>query len=344
MAQHKTRIAMIGAGSISDYHVPALQQAGADVVAIFSRTLANAEAKAQQYGIPACMANYDELLARDDIDAVIIATPDFTHEDYTIAALNAGKAVLAQKPMGRSASECERMIRASETTGLPLYVSFMHRYFEEVAEARRRLAEGALGQVYMVRLRNATPGANWADWFYQKAAVGGGVVLQLGVHGIDLLRQLCGEIEAVKATTGLLKTTRQLADGRWITPDNEDIALITYRMATGALVTHEVFYNEVAGTDRFRMEIYGDRGTLWLRTERGRLAIYAPEHTGKTDWIMPELPPTEVGLRQHRHFLAMLRGDSPPDQSAQDGLASLLVAEAIYRAAESETWERVRLP
>ncbi len=335
---------MIGAGSISDYHVPALQQAGADVVAIFSRTLAKAEAKAQRYSIPAFTADYYELLAQDAIDAVVIATPDFTHEAYTVAAVNAGKAVLVQKPMGRSVQECARMIRAAEAAGVSLYVSFMHRYFEEVEEARRLLAEGALGQIYMVRLRNATPGANWADWFYQKSAVGGGVVLQLGVHGIDLLRQLFGEIAAVKATTGLMKTARQLANGTWVTPDNEDIALITYRMASGALATHEVVYNEIAGTDRFRMEIYGDKGTVWLRTERGRLAIYAPDYTGKAEWVTPDLPPTEVGLCQHRHFLAMLRGESPPDHSAHDGLASLLVAEAIYRSAEVATWEGVRLP
>ncbi|MGH2557530.1 MAG: Gfo/Idh/MocA family protein, partial [Thermomicrobiales bacterium] len=334
---NRVAVAVLGAGFISDYHITGLQAAGADVRCVSSRNLAKAQQKADQYGIPTACADYREVLARPDVEAVIIATPDVTHAELAIAAANAGKAILLQKPMARTSAEGRRIIAAADQAGVPLVVSFMHRYFEEVDRTRALLAEHALGHVHLVRQHNATQGADWAAWFYSKAHVGGGVVLQLGVHGIDLLRCLFGEIEAVKAVTTTATTARVLADGSVVHPDNEDLAVAIYRFASGALAVHEMSYNEVAGTDRFRMEIYGDRGAAWLRTERGRLAL---SH-GRDEWLAPDLPPEAAGERQHRHFLAMVRGEAPLDSSAHDGLAALLVAEAIYRSAAAGDWEQV---
>ena len=341
MNHSPVRVGMIGAGFISDYHIEGLRAAGADVVAIYSRTAENARRKAQQFSIPFHSADLDEVLQRSNIDLALICTPDFTHEEIAVAAAEAGKAIYLQKPMARNSAECRRIIDAADSAGVPLYVSFMHRYFPEVAYTRRLLAEGALGDVYSVRQRNATGGADWAGWFYQKEKVGGGVVLQLGVHGIDLLRHLFGEIVAVRAVTALMKEERTLADGSVVHPNNEDFAVATYRFASGALAVHESVYNEVAGTDRFRMEIYGEAGSAWLRSERGTLALYAPAHLEREGWFLPDLPPERVGYRQHHHLLQMLRGEAPADGSAEAGLASVLVAEALYRAAESGDWEPV---
>lgn len=337
MSRKRVRVGMIGAGFISDYHLAGLQAAGASVTSIFSRSGETARDKAQQYGIPHTCDDVSELLDRDDIDAVVIATPDFTHEALAIDAARAGKAILLQKPMARSSSEARRIITAAREGGVPLVVSFMHRYFEEVEQLRELLTINTLGSVHAVRHRNATPGADWASWFYDSNA-SGGVVMQLGVHGIDLLRQLFGEIEAVKAVTQTSKPERELADGAVVRSDNEDLATALYRFASGLIATHEMSYLEVAGTDRFRTEVYGDRGTAWLRTERGRLAIATGDDGA---WRTPELPDERVGERHHRHVLAMLRGDAPIDQSAQDGLASLLVAEAIYRSADAGQWTEV---
>jgi predicted dehydrogenase len=332
---------MIGAGFISDYHIEGLQAAGAQVVSIYSRTAQNAQQKAQQYGIGHHSADLQEVLQRDDVDVAVICTPDFTHEEIALAAAEAGKAIYLQKPMARSGAECRRIIDAARSAGVPLYVSFMHRYFPEIAHTRRLLQEAAFGDIYSVRQRNATGGADWATWFYSREKVGGGVVLQLGVHGIDLLRYLFGDIVAVRAVTALMKESRTLADGTVVHPDNEDFALAVYRFESGVLATHESVYNEVAGTDRFRMEIYGEAGSAWLRSERGSLAFYAPEHLQHEGWFVPDLPPEKVGYRQHRHLVQMLQGEAPDDGSAQAGLASILVAEALYRSAENGGWEPV---
>lgn len=343
MDAQRMRVGMLGAGFISDYHIAGLQEAGADVVSIFSRTEARAQEKAQRFGIPHYTADYQGVLARDDVEAVVIATPDFTHKEIAVAAATAGKPSLIQKPMARNSQECLRIIEAAEKAGVPFYVSWMHRYFEEVVKIRELLAERILGRIYSIRQRNATPGAPLA-WFYSKEKVGGGGLMQLGIHGIDLLRYLFGEIEAVKATTARMKDQVTLADGSVITPDSEDIAMAIYRLASGTIAVHETAWNEVAGTDRFRMEIYGTRGTAWLRTERGLLSLYAPDYLGRDGWFEPDLPKHPFGWRQHHHFLAMVRGEEPPDSSARDGLASVLVAEAIYRSADSDNWEEVRWP
>jgi len=344
MSGGAVRVALLGAGHISDYHISGLREAGASVRAIFSRSEARAAAKAAQHAIPHHTSDHRSLLASDDIDAVVIATPDFTHAALAVAAAEAGKAILLQKPMARSAGECLRILEAVDKAGVLCCVSFLQRYFEEVGELRALLAAAALGPIHSVRQRNATPGADWAGWFYEKDKVGGGVVLQLGVHGIDLLRYCFGEIVAVRAATALLRHTRTLADGTIVRPDNEDLALATYRFASGALAVHEMSYTEVAGTDRFRLEVYGERGTAWLRTERGRLAVCAPAHFGTVEWVAPELPAPRFALAQHRHFLAMVRGEAPPDGSARDGLVTVLVAEAIYRSAGAVDWEEVRWP
>ena len=234
-------------------------------------------------------------------------------------------------------AECRRIIAVAQMHGTPLYVGFMHRYFGEIEAVGQLLAAGTLGRLTMVRQRNATRGANWAAWFYQRALVGGGAVMQIGIHGIDLLQHLFGPIAAVRATTAITGTQRKLIDGSVVTPDNEDLALATYRFASGLLATHEVSYTEVAGTDRFRMEIYGDGGTAWLRTERGILAV----NQGGAGWAASGIPAGDVGYRQHRHWLAMLAGAGPPDNSAQAGLSSVLVAEAFYRSAEAGGWAPV---
>jgi predicted dehydrogenase len=337
-------VGVLGAGFISDYHLRGLREAGAQVVALFGRDLARARARAEAHGVPHATDRVEDVLERDDVEAVVVATPDFTHEALTVAAARAGKAVLVQKPMARSSEECQRMIEAANKGGVRLCVAFMHRYFEEVEATRALLGAGALGRILSVRQRNATPGADWAAWFHQRANVGGGVLMQLGVHGIDLVRHLLGEIVAVQGTTATMVPARRLADGSTVHPDNEDLVLATYRLASGALATHEVSYAEAAGTDRFRLEIYGEAGTAWLRTERGRLAVWAPGHTGREEWTAPALGPDDPARRQHAHFLAMARGDAPPDGSARDGLASVLVAEAVYRAAAGARWEPVRWP
>jgi predicted dehydrogenase len=326
-------IAMVGAGFIAEYHLAALRQLpGAALRAVVSRDAGRARAVAERFGIADAGTSLPALLARDDVQAVVIATPDDTHEEVTTACLAAGKAVLLQKPMATDSAACRRMMAAAATHGADLQVSWMHRHFEEVDAARAWIASGAIGRVTSVRVRNATPGPDWGAWFFQAGRVGGGVVLQLGAHGIDLVEHMLGPIAAVSARTATLVPLRRLASGEEVRVENADSAWATYRLANGVVVSHEMSMVEAAGCDRFRMEIYGTEGTLWLRTERGRLAAFAPRHLGHRDWVAPPLASEPLGVAHHRRWLAGLSGLAPRADTARAGLRGLLVAEAIARS------------
>ncbi|MCL4465278.1 MAG: Gfo/Idh/MocA family oxidoreductase [Chloroflexi bacterium] len=330
------RLGFIGAGFISDYHLAGLAAAGgAEFVIISSGSLAKASRQAQRFGIAHATADWREVLRRADVDAVVITTPDHTHAEIAIAAAEAGKAVLLQKPMAPTSAECERIVEAAERCSTLLVVSFMHRYFDEVVALRELLARGSLGDVLSLRIRNATPGPDWNAWFFKKELVRHGVVAQLGVHGIDLIRYLFGPIVAVKATVAQLQPERVLADGTRVVNEIDDHAFAIYRFRSGALGTQEMTFAEQAGCDRFRLEVYGSAGTAWLRYPSQGLALWAPAATGKKEWVNPELPNRPFGQLHHQHFLAQARGDEPPDGSARDGLRSMRVVEAIYRAAET---------
>ncbi len=324
-------IAFVGTGFIADYHLAGLNAVPrAEVRAVVGRDEGKTAALAKRFGVAGSSVDLAATLARRDIDAVVIATPDDTHEAMAAQAAAAGKAILLQKPMAANSATCRRIVAAAAAAKVDLQVSFMHRYFEEFRMAKMLVAAGEIGGVTSVRIRNATPGPDWADWFFKKSRVAGGVVLQLGVHGIDLLLQMCGPVAAVSATTSILRPTRRLADGRVVTVENPDSAWATYSLANGAAASHEMSMIEAAGCDRFRFEIYGTKGTIWLRSERGPLAI---ARAGRPGWETPAVPASPFGQFQHQRWIDGIVGAAPREETAADALAGILIAEAIERSS-----------
>ncbi len=322
---------MLGAGFIADYHLDGLAAAGGAVVrTIASRSAENARRLARKHGIADATDDWRRALDRTDIDAVIIATPDPTHEEIAIAAAHAGKHVLLQKPMAGDVAACTRILSAARSAGVDLQVSFMHRHFAEVHEARRLLGEGAIGRVHSVRIRNATPGPDWGDWFFDASNPANGVVYQLGVHGIDLTTWLLAPIERVCANVSTQLPTRRLRDGRVVDVRVPDTALARYHYASGAVGSHEMSMIEVQGCDRFRLELYGDAGTLWLRSERGPLALWS---SGKGAWWVPDLDAAPLGQRHHREWLDGIVGRSQRADTATEAIEGMRVIAAITRSS-----------
>jgi UDP-N-acetyl-2-amino-2-deoxyglucuronate dehydrogenase len=326
-------VAMLGAGFIAEYHLAGLAAAGgASVRVLAGRSVQNAGKLAARFGVPDVTADWRAALERRDVDAVIIATPDDTHEAIAIAACAAGKAILLQKPMAGTLDAARRIVAAATRAGVDLQVSFMHRWFEEVAQARAWLDEGVIGPLRSVRIRNATPGPDWGDWFFDRTRVRNGVVDQLGVHGIDLALHLAGDIAEVSARTATLSRTRVLRDGRVVSVDTCDTAFAVYGFADGAMGSHEMSMIEAQGCDRFRLELYGERGTLWLRSERGRLAAWAPQRFG-AGWHVPKLEQAPFGARQHAAWLAGVAGHGPRLRTAHDALRGI---DSIARSSERD--------
>ncbi|MHB2169700.1 Gfo/Idh/MocA family protein [Alsobacter sp. R-9] len=324
-------IALVGAGFIADFHLAGLAAIpDARVRVIASRSADRAVALAGRFGVPEVTEDVMAGMRRPDVDAVVITTPDDTHEALAIEALRAGKAVLLQKPMAGDAGACRRILETAARTRRDVQVSFMHRHFGEVAAARAMLREGSIGRVATVRQRNATPGPAWGDWFFRKDRVPGGVVSQLGVHGIDLVEHVFGPIVAVSARTATCVPRRVLANGQTVDVENADTAFAVYEIEQGPIVHHEMSMIEAAGTDRYRMEMYGSLGTLWLRTEHGLLA-----RAGGAAWESIDVPQADPGTRLHRQWIDSLMGRIPSPQTGLAGLRAMLVAQAIALSADA---------
>lgn len=338
MADDCIGIAVLGAGFIAEYHLAGIAAATQDggppaqVRVLAARSAERAGPLAARFGVRDVVTDWRRALDRADIDAVVICTPDDTHEEIAVAAAAARKSILLQKPMAGTVASCERIIAAAEQARIDLQVSFMHRYFPEVVQARAWVADGLIGRVHSARVRNATPGPDWGDWFFARSNVTGGVVDQLGVHGIDLALQLLGDIRDVSARASTLVPTRRLRDGRTIPVEVPDTAFANYSFASGAMAAHEMSMVEIGGCDRFRLELYGDAGTIWLRTERGPLAVYAPARFGDA-WHCPAAPSTPFGQLHHRTWLDGVAERAPRLPTARDALRGMQVVEAIRRSS-----------
>jgi predicted dehydrogenase len=335
MAQNSdpVRIAVIGAGFIADYHINGIRAAGgALVTTLVGRRAERTRERAAQLGVANSSTDIDAVLCDNAVDAVVVATPDATHKQIAIDALGAGKPVLLQKPMAMTSGDCREIIGVADQTGTRLTVSFMHRYFPEIRWLKDKIADNSFGPIHFVRLRNATPGADWADWFFNPDNVAGGVVMQLGVHGIDLTQHLFGPIAEVSAMSKTMKRERLLDDGRRVTSALEDNTLATYGFAAGFNASHEMSFTEVAGCDRFRLEVYFENATVWLRSDRSAAMINDGTQGAVSGWQPVDLPDEPLGQAHHAHWLDVVAGRSPADDTALAGVSTIVVAEHIYRA------------
>jgi predicted dehydrogenase len=166
--------------------------------------------------------------------------------------------------------------------------------------------------------------------------------MQLGVHGIDLCQHLFGPITEVMAISQNLKPKRRLNNDRTVQSSLEDNVLAGYQFAAGHSGSHELSFTEVAGYDCFRLEVYFENTTVWLRTGKA-LAIVAKGTQGNTPlWGAIDLPDEALGMAHHRHWLEIIREQAPVDDTPEVGLSTTVVAENIYRAASNSA--RVKIP
>jgi predicted dehydrogenase len=329
-------IGVIGCGEIaSTYHLPALARVrDARITAVADVNGEAAGRAASDYRATA-YTEADLLLADPDVEAVLILTPNFTRVETVSAAADAGKAMMVQKPLARNLEECETIMDRVESAGILTVPSYMHRYFPEVLKAKELIGEGVLGDIRTVRVRNGTPGSSWTSWFFNREMVGGGAAIDIGVHGIDLVRWLVGEIQSVYATTKTMVAQRIIRD-EVVVPDNEDTVVATYHLDNGAICVHEVTWAQYQGYGRFEMEIYGSDGTILIRSGMGPLAVASRHLEMEGQWLLPDLPRQFLGVVHHQDFVdAVRQGPSVLTATPEDGVRGIEVVNAIYWSAES---------
>jgi predicted dehydrogenase len=198
-AVERVRWGIIGVGAVTEHKSgPAFQQAErSELVAVMRRDGKLAADYARRHQVPLWYDDADELINNPDVDAVYIATPPDSHREYTVRVARAGKAVYVEKPMARTALECEDMVSACEEAGVGLFVAYYRRAMPRFGTVKELLDSGAIGRVRTASIRNeglVKPGPDHGGWRVDPQVSGGGYFVDLGSHALDLLDWLLGPI------------------------------------------------------------------------------------------------------------------------------------------------------
>lgn len=335
----KVRVGIIGLG-MGRHHARAYNESGkADIAALCDLDPKLLAQYGSMYPQAATYQSYQEMLAKGSLDAVSVALPNYLHAEVTIAALRAGVHVLCEKPMALNAQQAEEMLRVSRETDKKLMIHFNYRFSPPSQFLKRYVDEGHLGQVYYAHTRwlRARGIPKLGGWFGIKKLSGGGPLIDLGVHRLDLAMWLMGYPKAVSvsASTFNLLGTR-LAQQSKAQYDVEDLATALIRLDNGATLNLEVSW--AGGTEK-REEmftgIYGTEGAVIQRnTGEGYdfEALALRDMAGTLTAVNPKMYPRECPSAIE-HFLNCILQDCPPEASAENGVEMMRILDAIYKSA-----------
>ena len=314
----KLRVGVVGAGGISAMHLRSYRANAAQIVAVADVDLDRAQARAAEYGGKA-YGDFHEMLEVERLDAVSICTPPASHHEAASAAISCGLPVLCEKPLARTAAEAREMVAAADEAGTILMTGFCHRFHGPIVRLRQLLDEEALGEPVAFRNRFATRIQSiQQSWFVRPEVSGGGVLVDNGVHSVDLFRYLCGE---VASTAARLRT---------VLPDLqvEDTAALVVVAASGLVGTIELSW-ATPGSDNL-VAVYGTEGQGVVDYNAGELRW---RRAGEAEWQRePAVPPDRFHL-EIAHFLRCVESGSRPRVDGRDGLRALEVIEDAYRSA-----------
>lgn len=345
-AKDKIRLGILGAGFIGKVHANMFSQLAEQVtVQVIADPLAdNASKAAEEYGIAEVSADPEAVLTRDDIDAVVLAVPNKLHEPMAVKALETGKHVLLEKPMALTAEQAKRIVRAREASGKVLMMAHQMRFEGINRRVKQLIDAGELGGIYLAKTgwlrRQGIPG--WGSWFTRMDEAGGGPLIDIGVHMLDLTLYLMGGAKPVSvygATYNKLGTSKQ-GLGDWGTPDHdgrydvEDIASAIIRLDTGATLTLEVSWAvHLGGGNDPYVQLLGDKGGV--SCGNGKATYYTENKAELVDRTLKPLDGELDRFLLSRHFLECIREGKQPHADAMSGLANMLVLDAIYRSSQS---------
>jgi len=342
------RFGLIGLGGIGQVRKAAIEQSPAcTLTAAFDISKDNASQLGS--GIQ-FFGSLEAMLDADCCDAVVISTPTHFHCDQAIAALEAGMHVIVEKPMASSPEQCRKMVETAKRLGKVLTVGFNHRYFEAVKEVRNAIQSGEIGKLSYIRAYTGHTGLSEfkSPWMYDKDVMGGGTLMDNGIHVLDLTQHLMGGVNKVcgMALTDIWKLDR-----------SEDNGFAMMRGNDGVVATLHSSWSEWKGY-RFYIEAYGDKGMA--------RAYYAPMMSTVITMDKPGGKPVkrrnfylsailreklkgwqstviQTFVEEIDDFVALTegRGESGHIATAEDGYRAAEIANAVYES--SETGETVAI-
>lgn len=339
-------IGVIGVGSIADMHLgayaanPAVRLVGTyDIDADRNR------AKAETFGVARAHGSLEDLLADPEIDAVSVCTWNNSHAELAVAALEAGKHVLVEKPLSRTVAEAEAIADAVRRTGRLLQVGFVRRFGANTQVLKSFVDGGTLGEIYHARATNIRRIGNPGGWFADSARSGGGPLIDIGVHVLDLCWYLMG---TPRATTVSAVTHNRLGNRANVTSlsrykvadydptlsDVEDLATALVRFENGASLLLETSYSVHAPEDRLEVAVFGDRGGAELEP---RLRIVTEQHDTVLN-IDPQIDHLSFDFEEGfanevAHFVALCLGEAEEVAPVGHGLEVMRMLGGVYESA-----------
>ncbi len=344
----RTPVAVIGVGVGRAHLRGYLACPDAEVVALCDVDKERLNAVADEYGIPLRYTDYRELLKLRDLAAVSVALPNYLHAPVSIAAMEAGKHVLCEKPLAATVPDAETMVATSQRTGKLLMITFNYRYRSDAQYLKRLLAEQRLGRVYHVRAgwmrRRGIPKAG--SWFTHKDKSGGGPLIDLGVHVLDLVMWLLGypEVATVSGATHnalacLGKGASSGAPFQGLADcDVEDLAVGMIRLRNGTTISLEISWASYSSaSDDYYVHLMGDQSGAELTVHnygrRDTVRLFT-DIDGQPAEMRPQLPEAISGHEGAvREFINCIRTGAQPTATAAHGLTIIRLLDALYRSA-----------
>ncbi|MGB8644152.1 MAG: Gfo/Idh/MocA family oxidoreductase [Anaerolineae bacterium] len=353
------RIGIVGSGIGADHARALALVPGAEVVAMAGTGSKRTRVVAAELGIPHVYDDWREMLDRERLDALTIGAPNSFHAPIAVTALQKGLHVLCEKPLADTLAGAEQIARAAHASDRVFMMAFNLRYRPDSQACKAAVARGQLGQCYYARAgwmrASGIPGIG--SWFTLKALAGGGPVIDLGVHVLDLSLWMLGHPQPVSvaaATYAMLGPQGRggMGGGRFVSGQGgyevEDLAAAFIRFANGLTLSVEVSwasYGHIA--DGYYVQLYGDAGGVELdgtdRTRSDTVRLYG-EGQGQRVEVHPAQAQDE---RQGGHngvaqeFIAAIREGRASSAPVEDGLATQRIIDAIYRSAMAKSEVKV---
>jgi len=341
-------IAMLGSGFIARFYADSLigQRRKDRITTVYSRTEKNARDFAEKYNTDLFTTSMEEAIAHPSVEIVCISLPNNLHKEAVLLCCRHKKGIMITKPLGRNALEALEMLKAVEEAGV------FNGYLEDLVytpkflKALESVQEGALGRILWAKSRETHPGPH-SDWFWDKEQAGGGCILDLGCHCVEISRNFIGkDILPVEVMCW--------ADTQVKPIDTEDHAIGLVRYENGAIGQFEVSWTFRGGLD-LRDEIMGSEGTIWLnhflRTgfemfTSGKGADYVAEKAeSNSGWLFPvgdEL--NDLGYNHmFTDMLNAFENNTEPAETFYDGYIVNAILDSAYASAASKQWEPVKL-
>ena len=341
-------VTMLGTGLIGDFYTMTLHgQRGRDrVEVVYSRSEDRGQAFKKRWGISDHTTSMEEAVNHPDTSVVVVGLPNHLHEEAIELAAKAGKAVLCTKPLARTAEEAKRILDTVEKAGV--FGGYLEDlcYTPKTLKAINTVKAGAIGDVTWVRSRETHPGPHSA-WFWDGRLTGGGAIIDLGCHCIEIIRSFVGKenrpVEVMCWTDTFVHPI-----------EDEDNAIALIKFESGAVGQFEVSWTFRGGMD-LRDEVAGTNGTIWLNhflrtgfemfTAGGGSGYVAEKAETEAGWLFPvgdEV--SELGyVDMFSDMFNAIDEGREPRETLYDGYVVNSIMDACYRSADSKQWEPVRL-